>query len=189
VCARGQSGDVAWRQRGCVRAHCATRWCAMMRRDCRSCWEPRRPARAARRRRRASTCRWSRPGPRTCPVSTGGGVTRRVRLVRREGRDVSTLYGREGRGGGKRARELPCRAATLCGLSAMRCPPQRPLSQPALVRSRPPLFVLTNPPLTLCSHERAGVRARGDGAAGRLPGGPQRRGGRAARGGRPAVHA
>ena len=35
----------------------------------------------------------------TCPISPEG-WTRRVRLVRKEGRDVSTLYGREGRGGG-----------------------------------------------------------------------------------------
>jgi hypothetical protein len=55
---------VAWQQRGGARAPCATRWCAMTRRDCRSCWERRRPPRAARRRRRASTCRWSRPAPR-----------------------------------------------------------------------------------------------------------------------------
>jgi len=39
--------------------------------------------------------------PETCPISTGGG-TRRVRLVREEGRDVSSQYGREGGG-------------TLCG--------------------------------------------------------------------------
>ena len=34
----------------------------------------------------------------TCPVSTGRG-TRRVQLVRGEGRDVSSQYGREGGGG------------------------------------------------------------------------------------------
>jgi len=39
--------------------------------------------------------------PETCPISTGGG-TRRVRLVREEGRDVSSQYGREGEGGGGR---------------------------------------------------------------------------------------
>ena len=38
-------------------------------------------------------------GGQTCPVSTERG-TRRVQLVRRDGRDVSTLYGREGGGGG-----------------------------------------------------------------------------------------
>jgi len=34
----------------------------------------------------------------TCPVSTGGG-TRRVQLVREEGRGASSQYGREGGGG------------------------------------------------------------------------------------------
>jgi len=33
----------------------------------------------------------------TCPISTEG-WTRHVQLVRRDGRDVSTLYGREGGG-------------------------------------------------------------------------------------------
>jgi len=39
----------------------------------------------------------------TCPVSTGGG-TRRVRLVREEGRGVSSQYRREGGGGGANQR-------------------------------------------------------------------------------------
>jgi hypothetical protein len=42
------------------------------------------------------------PGDKACPFSTGGG-TRRVRLVRGEGRDVSSQYGREGEGAGRDA--------------------------------------------------------------------------------------
>jgi hypothetical protein len=47
---------------------------------------------------------------RTCPVSTEG-WTRRVQSVRRDGRDVSTLYGREGGGGGAFA--APCAPGAL----------------------------------------------------------------------------
>jgi hypothetical protein len=46
-------------------------------------------------------------GAETCPVSTEGG-TRRVRLVRKEGRDVSSQYGRGGRGGGGSGRGARC---------------------------------------------------------------------------------
>ena len=54
---------------------------------------------------RANTA--SPPGP-----SWGKG-TRRVQLVRRDGRDVSTLYGREG-GGGRPPRWRSCRPTSCC---------------------------------------------------------------------------
>jgi hypothetical protein len=47
--------------------------------------------------------------PETCPVSTEG-WTRRVQLVRRDGRDVFTLYGREGGGVAQRKRAQRKRA-------------------------------------------------------------------------------
>ena len=65
--------------------------------------------------------------------------TRRVQLVRRDGRDVSTLYGREGAGAGGREHpqvhehrdELrkvhpPCRAAKLRRAAALLSPPPPP---------------------------------------------------------------
>ena len=45
----------------------------------------------------------ARPRHETCPISTEG-WTRRVQLVRRDGRDVSTLYRREGGGAAWRRR-------------------------------------------------------------------------------------
>ena len=54
-----------------------------------------------------------------CPVSTGGG-TRRVRLVREEGRDVSSQYGREGgvlRAAARAAQKPPKDRGNLCPLA------------------------------------------------------------------------
>jgi hypothetical protein len=74
---------------------------------------PRRP-RPGRPRGARGAARWHAMGQRRRNWC-GGAATRRVQLVRRDGRDVSTLYGREGGGGG----------GTGVGGRRQRAPPRR----------------------------------------------------------------
>ena len=105
---------------------------------------PPRPSPAPRRRRRwrrrrlwppprAPVRRWAQTPPRVAPSRQACKGTRRVQLVRRDGRDVSTLYGREGGGGGRPLGLRPL-LLTLC---LARCALRRRRPRLRSVRVRP----------------------------------------------------
>jgi hypothetical protein len=125
---------------------------------CNAYWSPPRPPRRARRRRAGAASpagarrsedyypddwilldenpaadvvpEWRAPRPYPAAVSTGGG-TGRVRLVREEGRDVSSQYGREGEGGSG-----TCPGLLWSRSGAPRPPSRRPPPPPRTSRTR-----------------------------------------------------